>query len=839
MPAWMRVLPIALLLVAASGSAADVLVQQRPISGWLHWRGPQQNGTSTETELPDRWKPGGKNHLWTIDLASRGTPVIARHPEGDRVYAWGYRGAKTDLVEVLVCLEADTGRKIWERSFSDFISDIIYDRYSIGAPTVDAETGNVYLMTSPGLLTAFDADGEPLWQRSLMEDLGRLTFPNGRTGAASVEGDLVIVNAISTNWGREGPARNRFYAFDKTTGDLVWSSTPGVGPPFLKDSSFSSPYFDWRDGRRVFYVGTGCGNVVCVTAGAGDPLWRMQLAMGGVNSSPLVHGDTLVAIHGKENVDDSRRGRMVGINLTHAFEAADGAPAAGRPAVIGAAGELWRNDDLSMFTSSPVLADGLIYQVTVKGDLVCVDAADGKTLWHKKLGADQLHASPLHADGKLYVPMWHDGLYILEPNREGVKVLDHVKLEGACLGSPSIWNGRVYLHTTTQLHCFGTGGDREPPAGPTATHAEAGEAVRCLAVPAEVLLRPGASRTFSLRFLDAKGNLVRKVSDWDADPATSGKPRPKWRVFIPPQAKVRAQLHAGFDDKGRLVAGPKARASAGAFAADVTDPDSGRTLKTTIRGRLLPSPPYRQNFESFNLKHEREDASRFAYPPLPWLGARLKWQVRDLNGDKVLTKTLDRWLFQRSVVFMGHADDHGYTLSADVMSDGNRRGMSDVGLINQHYFIILRGNGQQLEVNSNIERLAEMTPLAWEPGTWYRLKTRVDVEPDGSGVVRGKVWPRDNEEPADWTIAVPVARVHADGSPGLFGFSANIKFAVYIDNIAVVPNNNQSASLAAPPHRKGSHDRQQEHHAPHEVSSSTSRRRLLGAASGRLRRIPG
>ena len=34
-----------------------------------------------------------------------------------------------------------------------------------------------------------------------------------RTGAPSIEGNLVIVNAISTNWGREGPARNRFYAF--------------------------------------------------------------------------------------------------------------------------------------------------------------------------------------------------------------------------------------------------------------------------------------------------------------------------------------------------------------------------------------------------------------------------------------------------------------------------------------------------------------------------------------------------------------------------------------------------------------------------------------------------
>ena len=40
--------------------------------GWLAWRGPQQNGTSAETGLPD--KVDSSTPLWTMDFAGRGTP---------------------------------------------------------------------------------------------------------------------------------------------------------------------------------------------------------------------------------------------------------------------------------------------------------------------------------------------------------------------------------------------------------------------------------------------------------------------------------------------------------------------------------------------------------------------------------------------------------------------------------------------------------------------------------------------------------------------------------------------------------------------------------------------
>jgi outer membrane protein assembly factor BamB len=125
-------------------------------------------------------------------------------------------------------------------------------------------------------------------------------------------------------------------------------------------------------------------------------------------------------------------------------------------------------------------------------------------------------------------------------------------------------------------------------------------------------------------------------------------------------------------------------------------------------------------------------------------------------------------------------------VQADVMSDGNRRKMSEVGIINQHYLIVLKGNEQKLEVNSNQERLRVAKDFRWSPNVWYRLKARVDSSPDGSAVVRAKAWKRDDPEPEQWTLEVPHRTAHQNGSPGLFGFSPQ-DMRVYIDNVEVVP----------------------------------------------------
>jgi outer membrane protein assembly factor BamB len=749
---------LTLLIVLTSFSS--LVSHANPVTGWLNWRGPHQNGTSDETGLPEKWTPDGENQLWTYPLSGRGAPVITN----DRLYVLGYRGDGPDLQELIVCLDANSGKLLWEQGFNDFLSDIVYNRYSIGSPVVDEESGNIFFLTAAGIFCSFTPDGKLLWHHSLMEEYGRLTFPNGRTGSPIIDGDLVIIHSITSNWGADGPARDRFYAFDKKSGQLVWSSTPG-GPP--QDSSFSTPVLAWQNGKRVLYAGTGCGNVVCLNARTGDPLWRFQLSRIGINASVVLHGDKIMAIHDGENLDSSETGRMVAVRI--GTEPKD--PHAG-PVVLGATQEIWRTD-LSAISSSPVVNGNRLYQMVNTGELCCVDVETGKVLWKKKLGPDQLHASPLYADGKLYIPLTNGTFHILRPSDEGAEELCQVQLGGSCLGAPAIWRGRIYVLTTEKLYCFGS---KSPGPAPATVKEEAGPkpgpATRLQAVPSEVVLTPGQKMPVQLNALDANGLFVSTITN------------AKWASFIPPTAKVKAVMNAHFDPAGELVAEATAKQSAGAFQA-VAD-----GLKGVIRGRVLPHLPIRENFEHFDISvpHEIEPDVKFAYPPLPWIGARFKWEVRDLDGNKVLAKTLDNNLFQRAITFIGQPEEKNYTVEADVMTDGNRRNMSIVGVINQHYIITLVGNWQQIEVSSNHDRIKVGVPFKIKPKTWYRLKTRVDVAPDGTGVVRGKAWERDQQEPEAWTIEVPHTRAHTSGAPGLYGFSLQSLFRVYIDNVEVTPN---------------------------------------------------
>lgn len=755
-------------------------LQAGEVSGWLNWRGPHQNGTSKETGLPGKIEVGGEKHLWTKELPGRSTAAIAN----GRMYIMAFERGKPHLREKLVCMNAETGKTLWEYEYNDFISDIIYDRYATSSPTIDPETGNIYVQGCNALLMCFSPDGELLWKHSLMEEYGMMTFPNGRSPSPQVDKDLVITHGIVANWGKLGPGRDRFFAFDKKTGELVWISTPGGGP---QDSSFSTPVFQTHGNKRVFYCGTGDGRVVSVNARNGKPLWSIPFSEGGVNSSVLLHqGKRLVAIHSFQNIDTGTSGRMAGFDIIdRPSSPRDGAPPHDlRPKDV----ELWRQP-ISCFTSSPTTHGDVVYQVSIGGELFAINAKTGETYWRKKLGIEQQYSSPAFADGKLYVGILEDlaeegdegiptagsgqtgGFYVIKPSSDqrDYKVLSHLELDGRVFGSPVPYNGKVYIQTTQKLYCFGEQGDNpglpedqaEEPRWP-----ETREAHALQVVPYDVALRPGEEMSFSARVVDKNGFVVRKIDDLsDAEWERHGK------------------VNASFNDAGNLKAAPKKVPSAGTFTAKLGD------LEGKLRVRVLPAYGYDIDFESFQLTEDHPVLDeKFAWPPTPWLGARLKFEVRELNDNKVLGKTIRIKLFQRAEVFMGHPDMKNYTMTADVMSEGNRRKMGEVGLLNQRYYIVLRGQSRLIEINCNPGKFKATERFRMKPNVWYQLKSRVDLQDDGSAVIRGKAWPRSEPEPEEWTIEATHRYGNTHGTPGLYGFSPQ-DMRVYVDNIKVEKSN--------------------------------------------------
>jgi len=585
-----------------------------PIRGWLSWRGPEQTGVSRETTLPE--KVSAQDALWTMDYPGQSAPVIAN----GKLYQMGYQGQGQDLQEGVACFDAETGKKLWQQLYNDFLSDTIYLRYATASPAVDAETGNIYMQGTEGILAAFDPDGRLVWRHSLMEEFGRLTFPNSRTASPAIDGDLVITRGITANWGTQGPAADRFYAFDKKTGELVCASSPGAQP---KDNSFSHPQFGWYHGKRVFFAAIGDGSVVCVNARTGDPIWRVSLFRAGINATVLVHNDDkVIAIYGTPY----ELGQMVALKMPDVMPT----NAAAGPVVLERKQlELWA-DDISSSTSSPILVDGTIYMVAEKGDLFAVDANTGSIKWKLKLGIEERNSCPLYADGKLYVPILDDpstkatgegeagtkgAFYIIKAGEKEGEVLCHAVLDGRCFGTPVAYNGRLYLQTTRHLYCWGKAGNN--PGCPVPVEEKEwpapGKAAQLQVIPSEVLLHPGEKSSFRVRSLDANGFTVQ-----ESIPAA----QVKWASFVPPTAKVKSTMKGAFNGQGELVTAPDPVLSAGAFEA------TSDSLKGYIRGRVMPNLPIKQDFESIMLTETNAEGTQFSYPPLPWIGARFKFDIR-------------------------------------------------------------------------------------------------------------------------------------------------------------------------------------------------------------------
>jgi hypothetical protein len=785
------------LLLAALPLYAAKKDNEAPASGWYDWRGPFQTGVSLEKGLPD--KLDAQKPLWTADFPGQSAPVIAN----GKLYIMGYLGEGPDLQEGVGCFDAETGKMLWKQLFNDFLSDVVYLRYANSCPAIDPETGNVYIQNSSGIFAAFTGDGKPLWKHSMMEEYGRLTFPNNRTASPLIDHDLVITRGITAAWGAYGPPGDRFYAFDKKTGELVWSSSPGLLP---QDNTFTHPWLSYLNGKRVFYSACGDSSLVCVNARTGEPLYHTAVAKagakGGINSSVIEYKGNIVVTHMSENIDTSDVGRVAAFKIPSDIKPPS--PVVGQD-IDDKTLEQWRNPAGSL-ASSPVLVGNRIYLVAESGDLYAIDADSGNTLWKKQLGIEQRQSSPFYADGKLYIAMYiaaasqsaggadssggetvgNGELFVIKPGDTDAEILSRTVLVGKCYGSPVGYNGKVYMQTEKKLYCFGKKGNNPglAPAPAEQPFPTAGEKKKLQIIPYEIFLNPGQTQKFRIRALDANGF----TADDNVDPKTV-----QWAQFIPPTALVKSVIKGSFNADGVLTADQENVPSAGQFSATLGD------LKGFFKGRVLPGLPLKQDFESYELNQDTskppppavpntlEPPTPFAYPPLPWNAARFKFEIREKDGNKALVKTIDNKRLQRGMVFINRPDLSNYTMEADVLTEGNKRKMSEIGLINQRYLINLKGNAQVLEVTSNQELFKQSVPFKVTPNVWYHLKTRVDLAADGSGTIRAKAWKKDEPEPDAWTIEVPNKNANQEGSPGLYSFTPQEQRA-WIDNIVVTPN---------------------------------------------------
>lgn len=700
-------------------------------SDWPEWRGPARDGRSTETNLPSAWSPGGDNLAWRIPIGSRSSPVVF----GNRIYLNAPTGDPDTTQERLVALDAETGKVVWERRFSLYLSDVPQHRASWASPAVDPATGNIYMFTVAAQLICLSPDGQVLWDRSLPDEYGAITTHGGRTTSPIIEGDKVILNALVLAWGDLGRTGNRYFAFDKGTGQTGWISSPQARH---YDTNYSTPIVSTIDGTRTLIVGGTDGVYYALKANTGEKIWSVEVSKRAILNSAIIRDNVAYITHGEENLDTTEMGMVAAVD-------------AARTGVLGADAFKWRTRGFLPTFASPVMDDDRLYTVDNSAIAGAFDLKTGAKLWDRSLGTLQ-KGSPVLADGKLYIGTENGKFYILRPSATGVEVLDEDLLGTAqdpehIVASPIVADGRIYVTSMEALYAIGKRVAKAGATGATGATAATGAPAALQVFPYESILSPGGTATLTARLFDAKGNFIRV------------EPAPQWSVD---------RLSGTVDAKGVYTAAAQG-SSAGLVRATVGG------LTGTARVRVIQPLPW-----SFDFDNAAAEA-----PPVWWTGAPGKVFQRTVDGvGQVLVRGRDDTVGRRSKVFLGPPDASGYTIEVDVRGREQRRQRGDIGIINERYGLVLFGNGQKLELHpwQAADEMTARVPFAWDADTWYRMKLRVDHLADGTARVRGKVWPVSGTEPAAWTIEKIDTIPHTMGSPGLYADGIS---DMYFDNLKV------------------------------------------------------
>ena len=401
-----------LLLVVVSGVSLSLSVQAQRPADWTQWRGPNRDGAAPFT-VPASW-PDKLTQKWKLEVGNGyATPLVV----GNRVYVFARQGEN----EVMMALDADTGKEVWKNPGypAVFTMQSATVAHGPGPKSTPAfANGRLFTIGMTGVVTAWDANtGKQVWQKP--GDTANMPMFTSHAFSPVVDRGLVIFHL-------GGNAGGAITAFDVNTGAEKWSwkgDGPGYGSPVLADIAGT---------RQVITITQKM--LVSLDAATGAVLWeRPWVSPNQTNSiTPVVHG---------QNVIVSGNG-----DPTTAFSAA-------RRDGKWVLDTVWRNEEIPMRMSNPVLVGDTLYGMSTRnsGQYFAVDAKSGKTLWLSE--GRQAGNVAMATAGAVVLSLENDGeLVVLRASQTGFEPLKRYKLADAETWTQGVYAGnRVLVKDVTTL----------------------------------------------------------------------------------------------------------------------------------------------------------------------------------------------------------------------------------------------------------------------------------------------------------------------------------------------------------------------------------------------------
>lgn len=321
-----------ILSVILSAAASPVLAQD-----WPQWRGPARDGKAV-LKAPATW-PKALTQKWKVAVGDGvSTPALV----GDKLYVF----SRQQNSEVIRCLDAATGKEIWQDKYDAQGATGPAASFSGPRSSPAVADGKVVTIGVRGMVSCLDAaSGKVLWRK---DDFQGAT-PNFFTSSSPI---IVDGLAIAQLGGRNNAG---IVAYDLASGEQKWKWA-GDNP------AYSSPALMTVDGVKLIIAMTE-RRIVGLSAADGKLLWEAPFAAEGRAynaATPVIDGQTLIYSGGGRGT--------TAVKLQKQGDAITAQP-------------LWRNADQAVQFNTPVVKDGMVYALSQSNDLVCLNMTTGQVAW--------------------------------------------------------------------------------------------------------------------------------------------------------------------------------------------------------------------------------------------------------------------------------------------------------------------------------------------------------------------------------------------------------------------------------------------------------------------------
>ena len=405
-----------------------IFVGSLSAENWHHWRGPNNDGISHETDVPIQWSQT-ENIKWRLPLPGEAasTPVVWE----DKIFLTSAEGNAL----VLMCISTE-GEELWKQTVGHGNRSVRGGEGNSAAPSPVTDGEHIWAFLGTGDLACYDFDGNQVWHTNLAERYGSFNLYFVMSTTPLVDKDRLYIHLIHSNaW--------VVLALDKMTGKEIWKHKRESDATDECEHAYTSPIL-YRDAEREYLVVHGADYVTAHSLEDGSEIWRC----GGLNpvmgyNPSLRFVASPVATEGLIVVPSAKNGPVLGID-----------PAA-KGDITDSKWQLWKLRQGTPDVPSPLIHEGLIYLCGERGNLTCLDAATGEQLYRERTHRHRHRASPVYADGHIYLTS-RDGIVNVVKAGRKFEIVAKNSIEEAVAASPAVSNGTLYLRSYQALYAIGS-----------------------------------------------------------------------------------------------------------------------------------------------------------------------------------------------------------------------------------------------------------------------------------------------------------------------------------------------------------------------------------------------